>query len=87
MSFPYACIYNQRKKKKDMLNGDAGHRSRCLSHAKRALYQVSYIPVLPNQTISQYLISIDRENMQNIIIIINEHSRNHNLSDNRHTYG
>jgi hypothetical protein len=27
------------------VNGDAGHRSRCLSHAKRALYQVSYIPV------------------------------------------
>ena len=25
-------------------NGDAGHRSPCLSHAKRALYHLSYIP-------------------------------------------
>ena len=25
-------------------NGEAGHRSQCLSHAKRALYHLSYIP-------------------------------------------
>ena len=26
-------------------NGEPGHRSQCLSHAKRALYHLSYIPV------------------------------------------
>ena len=26
-------------------NGEAGHRSQCLSHAKRALYHLSYIPI------------------------------------------
>ncbi|AES74763.1 transmembrane protein, putative [Medicago truncatula] len=27
-------------------NGDAGDRTPCLSHAKRALYHLSYIPIL-----------------------------------------
>jgi hypothetical protein len=31
---------NKRKTK----NGDAGDRTPCLSHAKRALYHLSYIP-------------------------------------------
>jgi hypothetical protein len=32
------------KKKVKNRNGDAGYRSPCLSHAKRALYHLSYIP-------------------------------------------
>ena len=27
-------------------NGEGGHRSHCLSHAKRALYHLSYIPYM-----------------------------------------
>ena len=30
-------------------SGEAGHRSQCLSHAKRALYHLSYIPMLAHQ--------------------------------------
>ena len=45
----------ERKKKK---NGDAGHRSRCLSHAKRALYRVSYIPAIVTNRISVYLLHL-----------------------------
>ena len=30
-------------------NGEAGHRSQCLSHAKRALYHLSYIPMPVHQ--------------------------------------
>ncbi|KAG1224415.1 hypothetical protein G6F68_013150 [Rhizopus microsporus] len=33
-----------RQPKKDRLCGEAGRRSQCLSHAKRALYHLSYIP-------------------------------------------
>ena len=33
------------KKKKENI-GDAGYRSPYLSHAKRALYHLSYIPIL-----------------------------------------
>ena len=29
----------------DAKSGEAGHRSQCLSHAKRALYHLSYIPI------------------------------------------
>ena len=34
------------KKKLYIKNGDAGYRSPYLSHAKRALYHLSYIPVM-----------------------------------------
>ena len=30
--------------RKQALDGDAGYRSPCLSHAKRALYHLSYTP-------------------------------------------
>lgn len=31
------------------MSGDGGHRSPCLTHAKRALYHLSYIPILEAQ--------------------------------------
>ena len=34
-------------------NGEAGHRSQCLSHAKRALYHLSYIPMPEHQQVSR----------------------------------
>ena len=34
----------KKERKKREKNGEAGHRSQCLSHAKRALYHLSYIP-------------------------------------------
>ena len=39
-------IMKEEEKKEIDRYGDAGHRSRCLSHAKRALYRVSYIPAI-----------------------------------------
>ena len=42
-------VKNQMKKKKKkvtFLNGEVGYRSPYLSHAKRALYHLSYIPVV-----------------------------------------
>ena len=33
-----------KTKNTEVLNGDAGYRSPYLSHAKRALYHLSYIP-------------------------------------------
>ena len=48
-------IYRFRMKKKNDMSclvdivekehGDAGYRTPCLSHAKRALYRLSYIPI------------------------------------------
>ena len=37
-------MYNKKKIIKQTYCGDAGHRSLYLSHAKRALYHLSYIP-------------------------------------------
>lgn len=37
---------NKKKKKKWKKDGDAGDRTLYLSHAKRALYHLSYIPNL-----------------------------------------
>ena len=34
-------------------NGEPGHRSQCLSHAKRALYHLSYIPIETCKMITQ----------------------------------
>ena len=34
-------------------SGEAGHRSQCLSHAKRALYHLSYIPMPEHQQVSR----------------------------------
>ena len=41
-------VKNQMKKKKKVTfsNGEVGYRSPYLSHAKRALYHLSYIPVV-----------------------------------------
>ncbi len=36
----------QSKKKNAVTDGDAGYRSPYLSHAKRALYHLSYIPIM-----------------------------------------
>ena len=36
---------NGSQSKSVFQNGEAGHRSLCLSHAKRALYHLSYIPL------------------------------------------
>ena len=36
--------------------GDAGYRSRYLSHAKRALYHLSYTPCLQMSVLEVYLI-------------------------------
>jgi hypothetical protein len=38
-------VQNPRTEKRKK-HGDAGYRSPCLSHAKRALYHLSYIPIL-----------------------------------------
>jgi hypothetical protein len=35
-----------KNKEKRIWNGDAGYRSPYLSHAKRALYHLSYIPLM-----------------------------------------
>ena len=35
--------------------GGAGYRSRYLSHAKRALYHLSYAPCLSNERLNRYL--------------------------------
>ena len=44
--------------------GDAGYRSRYLSHAKRALYHLSYTPCYQHHTnINIYIILINIENM------------------------
>ena len=40
---PTVLEYRQWKYEK-LTNGEAGRRSQCLSHAKRALYHLSYIP-------------------------------------------
>ncbi len=42
--------YEQKEQRK---RGDAGHRSRYLSHAKRALYHLSYIPLTSTHSISE----------------------------------
>ena len=36
----------EERKEKKRESGEVGHRSQYLSHAKRALYHMSYIPVL-----------------------------------------
>jgi hypothetical protein len=44
-----------------MLLGDAGYRSPYLSHAKRALYHLSYIPFLLTVSKSKCLNLLSRE--------------------------
>ena len=48
-------VKNKEKKQKKSENGDAGYRSPYLSHAKRALYHLSYIPKLAKFDITTYL--------------------------------
>jgi hypothetical protein len=47
-------IQRPERIKKDE-NGDAGDRTPCLSHAKRALYHLSYIPYMINFSLIVYL--------------------------------
>ena len=54
-------MIRKKEEKKEIENGDAGHRSRCLSHAKRALYRVSYIPALLIAISFLYLLKTERE--------------------------
>ena len=42
------------------LDGDAGYRSPYLSHAKRALYHLSYIPFLSTETTKTVLLRLEQ---------------------------
>ena len=42
----YKGMPNENEKSAFSKTGDAGNRTPCLSHAKRALYHMSYVPIL-----------------------------------------
>ena len=50
--------------------GDAGYRSRYLSHAKRALYHLSYTPVMADAVLCIYICNIPRSNFTNALFFV-----------------
>ena len=54
----FGLIYDARLIQSEKKSGDAGYRSRYLPHAKRALYHLSYTPVV-NIASQHHIILID----------------------------
>ena len=55
-------------------NGGAGNRTPCLSHAKRALYHMSYTPMLNIMAVSLLYISLSVTDSPNAVATIVEYS-------------